>query len=89
MPQIGVYAVNVYIDCKCYKGMGNIGKNPTFGDVEEARLEVNIFDFNGNLYGKEITVAFIERIRGEVKYASVDALVEQIKKDKETCLNLL
>ena len=89
VPAGGVYAVNVYIDDKCYKGMGNIGKNPTFGDVEEARLEVNIFDFNGDLYGKEITVAFIERIRGEVKFASVDALVEQIKKDKETCLNLL
>ena len=89
VPSGGVYAVNVYIDGKCYKGMGNIGKNPTFGDVKEARLEVNIFDFNGNLYGKEITVAFIERIRGEVKFASVDALVEQIKKDKETCLNLL
>ncbi len=89
VPSGGVYAIKVYIDGKCYKGMGNIGKNPTFGDVEEARLEVNIFDFNGNLYGKEIAVAFIERIRGEVKFASVDALVEQIKKDKETCLSLL
>lgn len=89
VPQGGVYAVKVYFDGKCYEGMGNIGKNPTFGDVEEARLEVNIFDFDGNLYGKEITVAFYERIRGEVKFTSVDELVEQIKKDKEVVLNCL
>lgn len=89
VPDGGVYAVKVYIDGKCYKGMGNIGKNPTFGDVEEARLEVNIFDFSGNLYGKEITVAFYKRIRGEVKFSGVDELVEQLKKDKETCINLL
>ena len=89
VPQGGVYAVKVYFEGKCYKGMGNIGKNPTFGDVEDARLEVNIFDFDGNLYGKEITVAFYERIRGEVKFTSVDELVGQIKKDKEVVLNCL
>ena len=89
VPSGGVYAVKVKIDGKCYKGMANIGKNPTFGDVDEARLEVNIFDFEGNLYGKEITVAFYQRIRGEVKFASVDELIEQLKKDKETCINLL
>ena len=89
VPQGGVYAVKAYFDSKCYEGMGNIGKNPTFGDVEDARLEVNIFDFDGNLYGKEITVAFYERIRGEVKFTSVDELVGQIKKDKEVVLNCL
>ena len=89
VPQGGVYAVKVYFDSKCYEGMGNIGKNPTFGDVEDARLEVNIFDFDGNLYGKEITVAFYERIRGEVKFTGVDELVGQIKKDKEVVLNCL
>ena len=86
---IGVYAVKVYFDGKYYKGMGNIGKNPTFGELEEARLEVNIFDFDGDLYDKEITVAFYERIRGEVKFSGVDELVGQIKKDKETVLNCL
>ena len=89
VPQGGVYAVKAYFDSKCYEGMGNIGKNPTFGDVEDARLEVNIFDFDGNLYGKEITVAFYERIRGEVKFTGVDELVGQIKKDKEVVLNCL
>ena len=89
VPSIGVYAVKVYFDGKCYKGMGNIGKNPTFGELEEARLEVNIFDFDGDLYDKEITVAFYERIRGEVKFNGVDELVGQIKKDKATVLNCL
>jgi riboflavin kinase/FMN adenylyltransferase len=89
VPSGGVYVVKVYIAGKCYKGMANIGKNPTFGDVDEARLEVNIFDFEGNLYGKEITVAFYQRIRGEVKFASVNELIVQLKKDKETCINLL
>ncbi len=89
VPSVGVYAVKVYIDGKCYQGMGNIGNNPTFGDLEEARLEVNIFDYDGNLYGKEITVAFYERIRGEVKFGGVDELVKQLEKDKLSVLNIL
>ena len=90
LPHKGVYAVNVELeDGSKYGGMANIGVRPTVIKGGNQTFEVNIFDFNGNLYGKEITVAFIERIRGEVKFASVDALVEQIKKDKETCLNLL
>lgn len=89
VPSVGVYAVKVFVDGKCYQGMGNIGNNPTFGDVSEARLEVNIFDFAGDLYGKEITVAFYQRIRGEVKFSSVDELVEQIKRDKIEVINSL
>lgn len=88
VPAGGVYAVKVYFDGKYYRGMGNIGKNPTFGDVEEARLEVNIFGFEGNLYGKKITVAFHQRMRGEVKFASVDELVEQLHRDREAVKNL-
>lgn len=89
VPCSGVYAVKVSFDGKCYKGMANIGNNPTFGDVEHVRLEVNLFDFSGDLYGKEIAVAFYERIRGEVRFASVEQLINQIKQDKEACLEML
>lgn len=83
VPAGGVYAVKIYIEGKCYKGMANIGNNPTFGDVREARLEVNVFGFEGNLYGKEITVAFYQRIRGEVKFNGVAELIAQLHRDRE------
>ncbi len=83
VPAGGVYAVKVSTLDGIHLGMANIGKNPTFGDVEDARLEVNIFDFNEDIYGKEITVAFYKRIRGEQKFCGVEQLVLQIGKDKE------
>lgn len=89
IPQGGVYAVRAYVDGGVYGGMANIGKNPTFGDVEKPRLETNIFGFSGDIYGKTLTIEFVQRIRGEVKFAGIDALKAQLAQDKLDCLKFL
>lgn len=89
IPLGGVYAVRAYIDGGVYGGMANIGKNPTFGDVEKPRLETNIFGFSGDIYGKTLTIEFVQRIRGEVKFAGIDALKSQLAQDKLDCLKFL
>lgn len=89
IPLGGVYVVRAYVDGGVYGGMANIGKNPTFGDVEKPRLETNIFGFSGDIYGKTLTIEFVQRIRGEVKFAGIDALKEQLAQDKLDCLKFL
>lgn len=89
IPQGGVYAVRAYVDGGVYGGMANIGKNPTFGDVEKPRLETNIFGFSGDIYGKTLTIEFVQRIRGEVRFAGIDALKAQLAQDKLDCLKFL
>ena len=89
IPLGGVYAVRAYLDGGVYGGMANIGKNPTFGDVEKPRLETNIFGFSGDVYGKTLTIEFVQRIRGEVKFAGIDALKAQLAQDKLDCLKFL
>lgn len=89
IPLGGVYAVRAYVDSGVYGGMANIGKNPTFGDVEKPRLETNIFGFSGDIYGKTLTIEFVQRIRGEVKFAGIDALKAQLAQDKLDCLKFL
>ena len=69
--------------------MSNIGKNPTFGDVEKLRLETNIFDFSGDLYGKQISVDFVQRIRGEVKFNGLDELKAALANDEKHCRSVL
>lgn len=83
LPATGGYAVKVKVGTTIYCGMANIGNNPTFGDVEHVRLEVNLFDFHGDLYGQEITVYFYKYIRGEEKFASIHELQARISEDCE------
>lgn len=89
IPAIGAYAVFVNVAGQTYQGMANIGDNPTFGDVQNKRLEVNIFDFDEDIYDKEITVTFVKRIRGEVKFSGIEALKAQLAEDKLNCKNIL
>lgn len=88
-PKGGVYLVKVILGQDEYYGMANIGKNPTFGDVERLRLEVNIFNFAGDIYGSEMTVIFLQHIRGEVKFASIEELKTQLSTDHNVCKQLL
>ncbi|MDP2905634.1 MAG: riboflavin biosynthesis protein RibF [Candidatus Omnitrophota bacterium] len=89
IPPSGVYAVQVFIGDKIYRGVCNIGRKPTFNPQEnfcprqESRedIEVYIFDFKKNIYGRYIEVRFIKRIRNEKKYASIPQLAAQIKRD--------
>lgn len=89
IPGIGVYAVWVDWEGARYKGMLYIGDRPTITDSGEITLEVNILDFEGDLYNKEITVFFIHHVRGDIKFDSLEALVEQLKQDRETVNKLL
>jgi riboflavin kinase/FMN adenylyltransferase len=87
-PKNGVYAVTVTVNEKTYHGVVNIGTNPTFGD-EESAVEVFLFNYKGDLYGKELRVAVAERIRDEQNFPSPDALVQQIEKDIQKAKKIL
>ena len=78
----GVYAVKVLQgkSKKTLKGIANLGYRPTFNQ-KKIILEVNIFNFNRNLYNKKLTVKFIKFIRGEKKFKGIDQLRKQIKLD--------
>jgi len=90
IPGYGVYAVEVLISGKKYQGMLNIGSRPTFNKNADSRsIEVHIFDFSDDLYNKEITLVFAGKIRDEQKFSGVEALTEQLNKDKVAALNIL
>lgn len=80
VPPRGVYAVQVLLEGKRLPGVLNIGFNPTFAD-QELSIEVHIFDFNENIYGKTLDILFIERLRDEVRFASPAELIAQIDRD--------
>ena len=86
MPADGVYVVDVEIQRQKYRAMASVGKNVTF-DGEEARFEVNIFDFNQDIYGETVMVYWLDRIRDMTKFDSVDQLVDQLKTDEEVARN--
>jgi riboflavin kinase/FMN adenylyltransferase len=69
--------------------MLSIGKNPTVTDNGPTTIEVNIFDFNTEIYHKEITIYFYKKLRNEIKYHTVDALVAQLALDKEDAIKNL
>ncbi len=85
IPGDGVYCVSAEIDenGRKYSGMMNIGNRPTFTNLKRS-IEVNIFDFNENIYGSKILISFHKKIRDEVKFENVQALVKQINEDKKT-----
>ena len=87
----GVYACLVDYNGKTYKAMANIGHRPTIGDRGENQpiIEVNLFDFDDDLYGKHIRVHFIDRIRDEEKFKGLDALKAQLEQDREKAKELL
>jgi riboflavin kinase/FMN adenylyltransferase len=88
IPAEGVYAVIVQLEDNRYRGVLNIGFNPTFSDNERS-IEVYILDFSENIYGKSVKVFFIDRIRDEVKFDTPEQLVGQIKQDVEQALVIL
>ncbi len=86
IPGDGVYISDVIIDKKRYRAMTSVGKNITFGGTE-LRLEANIFDFEGDIYGESIEVIWLDKIRDMVKFNSIDHLVSQLESDKEIATN--
>ncbi|MFN4110648.1 MAG: bifunctional riboflavin kinase/FAD synthetase [Ignavibacteria bacterium] len=85
IPPRGVYFVEVDVADKHYFGMMNIGFRPTFNNTSELIIEVHIFYFNDNIYDKPITVRFIDRLRDEKKFNSIDELKQQLQIDKQEC----
>ena len=81
VPGQGVYATLVKVNDSVYKAMTNIGYRPTI-DADHLTIEANIFDFNQDIYRKEITMSFIERIRDEKRFASLGDLQLQLANDK-------
>jgi len=82
IPAAGVYAVKIRLEnsVEWKHGMMNIGMRPTF-DGQHQTLEVNVFRLKENLYGQQLQVAFIERLRGEKRFDSIEALKEQLRQD--------
>ena len=86
LPAAGVYAVEVCIEGETYGGMLNIGVRPTVSCSGIVRVEVHIFDFDRDIYHREIKIALMARIRGERKFDGVNELASQLKRDREECL---
>lgn len=84
----GVYACRVEYEGKIFKGMGNVGVRPTVNN-SDLTIEVNIFDFDKEIYDEEITIYFVDRIRDEVKFDNLDGLKEQLGKDEIEVRELL
>lgn len=89
VPALGVYAVWVHVRGLIYEGMLYIGTRPTLHDNPEISVEVNIFDFNADLYNQSLTVEFIDFIRADQKFDTLEELVAQIYKDKSQVLSRL
>ena len=83
IPKDGVYAVYSYIDARKVYGMMSIGKNPTI-EGKGASIEVYFFDFNGDLYDRELTIYFVKYLREERKFSSVALLKKQLQDDETT-----
>ena len=91
MPPSGVYAVKVIFNGKVYKGVMNIGIKPTFynhGHDKEPSIEVHIFNFHERIYGHDLEVTFIRKIRNEKRFNTIDSLIRQIKEDEKAALSL-
>ena len=84
LPPNGVYVVRVNGSGQSLNGVANLGTRPTIGDDPKRVLEVHILNFDGDLYGQEIDVQFLESLRSEIPFENLDALKIQIAKDVDT-----
>lgn len=83
LPGIGVYVVTLVIKNKRYIGMASVGKNETFGDENPITVEINIIDFNENIYGNSIKINWVSKIRDQIKFDNVNDLIDQLDDDKK------
>ncbi|MEJ6400716.1 riboflavin biosynthesis protein RibF [Nicoliella lavandulae] len=89
LPTIGIYIVRMKIGDQWYGGMASIGRNVTFGDSFKVTVEINLFDFDQNIYGEVVDIEWLYWTRGEVKFDGVEALIEQLKADQKTAEHFL
>lgn len=88
VPGSGVYLVRVETLGKKFAGMCNIGVRPTLGQGNALTIETNIFGFDEDIYGLDIDITFVAKIRDEKRFSGLDALAAQLGRDRERCLSL-
>ena len=90
IPPLGVYAARIWVGDKAYGGMVNVGFCPSIKEFNKtAHIEAHLFDFHQKIYGREILIEFIRKIRQERVFASVDALVDQLRRDEQRARAIL
>ena len=89
VPANGVYVVIIEIDREKFYGMMNIGVRPTVTQTLQRTIEAHVFDFERDIYGSRLTVHFVHRLRDEQRFASLQELTGQLRRDKEISLQLL
>lgn len=89
LPRFGVYLVEVTYENKKYYGMANLGFHPTVNKISMPLLEVNIFDFEGDIYHKVLAVKFLNHLRDEEKLPNIESLIAKIEEDRLECVKLI
>ena len=88
IPGDGVYATKVRVGGKTYGAVTNVGKNPTFGNKERS-IETFIISFTGNIRGDDITIEWLEKLRDEKRFDTIEALKAQIQKDIQSAKEIV
>ncbi|WP_129631186.1 bifunctional riboflavin kinase/FAD synthetase [Candidatus Oscillochloris fontis] len=88
LPADGVYACRVLIDGTSLPAVTNVGLRPTFGLIQRT-VEAHLLDWSGDIYGRTLQITFLHRLRGEQKFAGIEALIAQIRQDAEHARQLL
>ena len=83
----GVYVVEMLVEGQWLPGMASIGINPTFDDVHKVTIEVNILDFDKDIYHLPVRVKWLKYLRPELKFDGIEALIDQLKQDEENTRN--
>lgn len=89
IPEKGVYAIQLQWKGQAYNGMLNIGNRPTVSNELTLHIEAHLFDFKEDIYNEMVEIIFVQRLRDEVKFPSLDALKEQLQKDKAAAMHAL
>jgi riboflavin kinase/FMN adenylyltransferase len=89
VPANGVYATRTSYRGMMYKSVTNVGHNPTFKDTQQLHVETHLLDFETDIYGENLSIDFISRIRDERKFPTVNDLVEQIRRDVTSARSFL
>lgn len=88
LPSLGVYAVEVDCQGRSYRGMANLGSCPTF-DIAQSSFEVHLLDFDGDIYGQELSVRFVSRLRDIRRFSTPEELSAQLSMDKEQVYSII
>jgi riboflavin kinase/FMN adenylyltransferase len=88
IPPHGVYAATLTVDGVIHAAVTNIGMNPTFGDLDTPSIETHVLEYDGDLYGRDVQLGFVLRLRDERRFEDVDALKAQIEADRRRATRL-